>query len=176
MGTVLVVEALPGLESEIGRWLWQMQEVRRQTIASVEGLPQEVLDWEGPDGGENAVGSLLYHIGLTEMLWLFMDIFEGELPDRVKAHFPFDAAEGGRLTRVLGARLPEHLDRLQRSRAIFFDMLRDMTLKDWRTLRSPNDVEYRATPEWIVFHLVEHEAGHAAQVRSMKARALRALA
>ena len=31
---------------------------------------------------------------------------------------------------------------------------------DWRTLRSPPGEDYSATPEWIVFHLVEHEAGH----------------
>jgi uncharacterized damage-inducible protein DinB len=177
MGDVLQAAALPGFEPEIGRWLWALEEVRRGTVATLKGLSQEILDWEGHDGQENAVGSLLYHIALVEMSWLYMDIFEQDLPVEVKADFPYDMADSERrLARVLGVPLADHLARLERSRKRFLETVRGISLRDWRQLRSPGDVEYQVTPEWAVFHLIEHEAGHAFQIRAMKARATRVLA
>jgi hypothetical protein len=43
-------------------------------------LDQQTLDWQGLDRSENSIGSLLYHIALVEMSWLFMDLLEEELP------------------------------------------------------------------------------------------------
>ena len=46
-----------------------------------------------------------------------------------------------------------------------------MDLAEWRRLRPPvNEQNYETTPEWAVFHLIEHEAGHAFQISSLKAR------
>jgi uncharacterized damage-inducible protein DinB len=174
MRKVQQVTALSGYEPEIGRWLWAMEEVRGTTLKLVEDLDQVTLDWEGPDGRENAIGSLLYHIALVEMSWLFLDILEQEFPSPVKSDFPLDmgSVEGG-LTRAPNIALAEHLGRLERSRAIFLDSFRRMTLDDWRRFRSPEGVDYQMTPEWAVFHLVEHEAGHAFQISALKARARR---
>lgn len=109
-GRALEVKPLRGYEPEIGGWLWMMEQVRRRTLELVAGLDQETLDWEGPDGGENAIGSLLYHIALVEMSWLFLDIFEQEFPPEVKADFPHEMADdASRLARVPGVPLAEHL-------------------------------------------------------------------
>lgn len=166
-----VVTALPGYEPEVGRWLWAMQEVRRRTLTLAEGLDQAALDWRGPDGRENAIGTLLYHIALVETSWLFLDILEEEFPASVKRDFPFDmgSVEGG-LTPVPGVSLDEHVGRLERSRAHFLDAFLGMTLDDWRRTRSPEGVGYDVTPAWAVFHLVAHEASHAGQIGSLKAR------
>ncbi len=166
------VTAVPGYEPEIGRWLWAMQEVRRQTLTLAANLDQAALEWRGPDGRENAIGTLLYHIALVETSWLFLDILEEvEFPASVKADFPFDmgSVEGG-LTAVSGVALDEHLGRLERSRTVFLDAFRGMTLDDWRRSRSPDGVDYEVTPAWAVFHLVEHEASHAGQIGALKAR------
>jgi hypothetical protein len=48
-----------------------------------------------------------------------------------------------------------------------------MSLADWRTPRSPKNEDYSVTPEWMVFHLVEHEAGHIFQVSALRSRASR---
>lgn len=80
----------------------------------------------------------------------------------------------GRLTSVLGVPLADHLARLERSRVIFLDAFRSMSLDEWRRIRKPpDDVDYEVSPQWAVFHLVEHEAGHAFQVSSLKARSTR---
>lgn len=173
MTKMLQLAALSGYEPEIGRWLWVMDEVRRKTLDLVKDLDQRTLDWEGPDGQENAIGSLLYHIALVEMSWLFLDILEQDFPSSVKADFPHEMASQGRVTRVISVTRTEHLERLKRSRNVLLEAFRGVRLDDWRRLRSPENVDYQVTPEWAVFHLVEHEAGHAGQIGALKARAAR---
>jgi uncharacterized damage-inducible protein DinB len=76
-----------------------------------------------------------------------------------------------RLTPLPSASLADHLERLDRSRRIFLDDMVSMNLEDWRRARSPVNADYHVTPEWVVFHLVEHEARHADQMRFLKVRA-----
>jgi DinB superfamily len=176
----LQITPLDGYDPEIGRWVWALQDVRRRyTLRLVKDLDPRLVDWEGPDGQENAIGSLLYHIALVELGWFYGDL-KGltELPPAVKPDFPFPSREGDRnhLTRVLGIPLAEHVARLDRSRGVFLQELQGISSDDWRRLRRPPDFEkvsYEVTPEWAVFHLVEHEAGHAFQISSLKARGTR---
>lgn len=167
---VLKAAALPGYDPEIGHWLWALEEVRGRTVQVVGDLDQNALDWQGPSGVENAIGSLLYHIALVEMSWLFMDILLSEIPPDIKRYFPYDMATSGRITPVLGVGLEDHLERLQRSRRVLLEAFEGMSVKDWQTLRDPGDVDYQVSPAWAVFHLLEHESGHTAQVSAMKAR------
>jgi uncharacterized damage-inducible protein DinB len=165
-----VVDTLPGYAGEIGRWLWMMEEVRRYTLKTVHGLSQEVIDWEGPAGGENSIGTLLYHVALVEMDWLYSDLRGTPYPGPVAAMFPHPDRAGKRLTPVHAVPLHAHLDRLERSRKVFLADFAGMTAEDWRTPRSPAGTDYEVTPEWVVFHLVEHEARHADQMRYLKVR------
>ena len=168
-------QPLPGYAPEIGIWLWALQQVRRRTLRLIEGLGQRTLDWEGPDERENATGTLLYHIAHVEMGWLFGDLLlQSDLPEHVKADFLFPSrGPDKRLTPVLGESLESHLGRLARSRKVFLETFKEVSAEEWRRLRSPEGEDYSVTPEWVVFHLVEHEAGHAFQISSLKARAAR---
>jgi len=173
---VLKVTRLPGYPDEIGSWLWAMEEVRRKTLRLVQALDQATLDWQGPDGHDNAIGTLLYHIAMVEMSWLFEDLRQEEFPPSVQTYFPHPMrTEKKRLTPVLGDPLDVHLDRLSHSRSVFLEAMRGMTLDQWERLRSPDDVDYEVTPAWAVFHLVEHEAGHAYQISTIQGRAARFL-
>jgi hypothetical protein len=178
----LRIAPLDGYDPEIGRWMWALQDVRsRYTLRLVKDLDERLVDWEGPDGKENAIGSLLYHIAIVEMGWLYGDVKQmPELPPSVKPDFPFASTEPGgrRLTPVLGVPLAEHVARLHRSREIFLKEFQGILPEEWRRLRRPPDfdeVNYEVTPEWAVYHLVEHEAGHAYQISALKARGTRML-
>jgi hypothetical protein len=121
-----------------------MQDVRhRYTLRLVEDLDERLVDWEGPDGQENAIGSLLYQIALAEMTWMYGDL-KGltEFPPAVKRDFPFPTWESDH----------DHLTRV---------------------LPNPKDDEEEITPEWVACNLVEHEAGHAFQISPLKARGKR---
>jgi hypothetical protein len=172
----LQITPLDGYDPEIGRWLWALQDVRhRYTLRLLQDLDPRLVDWEGPDGQENAIGSLLYHIAKVELGWLYGDL-KGltDLTPAVKPDFPFPSTESDRthLTRVLGIPLAEHVARLEHSRDVFLQEFQGISSDEWRRLRRPPDfakVRYEVTPEWAVFHHVEHETGHAFQISSLKA-------
>ncbi len=174
MRETLAVKPLEGYPPEIGVWLWAMEETRKKTKAYVEGIDQNIVDWAGPEGNENSIGTLLYHLASVEMGWLHFDTLEQ--PERFpEKDFPFEPFTGGRITPVTGVSLDDHLARLNKSRAIFLERIKEISLADWSKLRSPEDEDYDVSPAWMVFHLVEHEAGHAAQIGVMKKRAHAAL-
>jgi hypothetical protein len=172
---LLEVSPLEGYHADVGRWLWALQDVRRITRRAVDGLDVATLDWRGPDGSENSIGSLLYHVAGVEMGWLFIDVLGRPLPDDVKADLPFEGWTDDALTHVGGLPLDQHLGRLERTRATFLEHVRGMDVPDFRRVNAPEGEEYEVTLEWVVYHLVEHEAGHAYQMRSLKRRAVQHL-
>jgi hypothetical protein len=103
--------------------------------------------------------------------WLFFDVLGREFPDEVKADLPIEVRADDGLTRVGGLSLEDHLGRLDRTRAVFLEQVRDMDLGDFRRLSAPEGEDYECTPEWVIYHLIEHEAGHAYQMRSLRRRA-----
>lgn len=168
------VRPLPGYDPVIGRWLWAMQETRRRTLRLVEGMDQDLLDWEGPDGRENTIGTLLYHIAEVEMAWLWWEM-KGHpgMPPEIEKDFPFEPVdpETGLLTRVRGIPLVEHVRRLEKGRKVFLEEAMSFSEEYWRTPRL--DAEhgaYEATPEWMLFHLIGHEYEHNEQISSLKSR------
>lgn len=174
MRETLRISAIEGYDPEIGRWLEGLEQVRTRTLGLIQTLNQWTLDWEGPDGQENAIGSLLYHIAYVEMSWLYMDIFLQDIPPNVKSFLPYDVAtDEGRVMPVLGVSVDVHLSRLHCSRKILLESLRGMSNTEWHRLRDPENCNYRVTPAWAIFHLIEHEAGHTSQISSLKARAFR---
>lgn len=161
----------PGAHPEIGPWLWAMEETRRGVLDTVVGLDQAALDWRGPNGTDNSIGSLLYHLALIEMSWLYDDVRLEEPPDDIAALFPLNHRDAqGNLTHVADRSLDEHLDRLNLTRERFLDLMTPMTPADWHTVREPQGTDYACSPAWVVFHLVEHEAGHLFQIREIKRR------
>lgn len=175
MRTKLEVTPLNGYPPEIGTWLWAMEATRQRTLRLVHGLPQDALDWAGPDGTENGIGTLLYHLAAVEMGWLCLDVL-GRPDLYPEDDLPFEPFAEGRITAVVGVPLGEHVARLDRTRALFLARMRETTQEDWARLREPEGEDYAVTPAWVVFHLVEHEAGHAAQIAVLKKRARAALA
>ena len=163
----------PGAIPEVGVWLWGMQEARRnllKTLARVEraGFGQEFIDWRGPGGNDNSVGTLLYHIAGVEMGWLHVDILGGALPDDWSILLPFDdRTDDGALRHIPDVSLEDHLARLAETRRRFLEVVSAMSAAEWTELRSPKDEEYTISMAWTVYHLVEHEAGHLYQIRGI---------
>lgn len=168
---VRTVKSHPGAHPEVGRWLWGMEEARRGLLESVEGLDPELLDWRGPGGDDNSIGSLLYHIALIETSWLYDDILMRPYPEDISALFPHThRTRDGRLTHVPDVALDEHLERLGRVRRRFIDLIGPMDPDEWNRVRAPDGEGYAVSPAWVVYHLVEHEAGHLFEVRAIVRR------
>jgi len=166
-----VMTPLPGAAPVIGSWLWGMEETRRGLLGSVRELGQAELDWRGPNGVDNSIGSLLYHIALVEMDWLYFDLMLAQPPEDVRIRFPHEhRTPDGRLANVVGVPLDDHLDRLAFTRRRFLETIGPLSLEEWHRVREPEGVDYAVTPAWTVFHLVEHEAGHLFEIRAIVRR------
>lgn len=167
----LVLGSYPGTIPQVGEWLWAMEDARAKTIHALDriertGFGQEFLDWRGPDGKDNSVGALLYHIAIVEIDWLYFDMLLAEPPAEIAAVFPFEHRdESGTLVQGAGQTMAEHKERLAFTRQHFMGIVSKLDLEDWQRLREPANVDYKATPGWIVYHLVEHEYGHLYEIR-----------
>src|SRR5690606_11753087 len=137
----------------------------------VEGIDDEQLDWRGPSGADNSIGSLLYHVALIETSWLYDDIFMSRYPEDIIAMFPLNhRTPTGQLMHVPAIPLADHLRRLSFVRSRFLELLGDMDPTEWHRVRAPEGEDYAVSPAWVVYHLVEHEAGHLFEVRAIKRR------
>lgn len=159
----LIVLPLHGFESEIGRWLWCLEDIRRTLLEKISGISQQQLDTEVIG---HSIGSLLYHIALIEADWLYEEVLGGKWNPNIRTLFPQeDRNDDDTLSNVKGQNLDEHLHRLQCVRDELLFHFRTMDLEDWRTSRSL--IHYDVTPEWVIYHLLEHESHHRGQIFQM---------
>ncbi len=165
---VLQVEALPGYPAEIGRWLRALQGVRREVLKSVQGLSAKELDTM-PPGADNTIGALLYHIALVEASWLYQDTLQRDsLPPEIEALFPLDSRdEQRRLSALRGTSLEDYVARLQQVRSALLQEFKGITREDFKRLRHfPG--QYDVTPEWVLYHLIQHEAEHGGHIQTLR--------
>ncbi|MGI8871581.1 MAG: DinB family protein [Candidatus Limnocylindria bacterium] len=147
----------------MGRWLAALEEGRRDTLKELVRVTPEAVDWR-PAGGDNTIGTILYHIALVEADWLLADILG---PDDAPAWphdlLPFgDRDSEGRLAQVAGVPLAEHLERLAAVRRLLLDHMRPMDAEAYHALRHRDSWDVSA--DWVVHHLLQHEAEHRAQI------------
>jgi uncharacterized damage-inducible protein DinB len=148
-------------EAEIGRWLGALEDCRRRTKRVIDGIRQDQLDWT--DGG-NSIGTLLYHIAAIELDWVYTDVLgEQPFPEELVDLYPVDVRdEAGILNRVAGEDISIHSSRMDKTREHVLRAYRTMTIDDYR--RSHSMDGYDVTPEWVLHHLMQHEAEHRGQI------------
>jgi uncharacterized damage-inducible protein DinB len=162
----LQVHPVDGFPPELGRALWMMSDTRDRTLRAVERLPVESID-EVPAGGDNSIGSLLYHLAAIEADWLYADILQTDYPEWLAEVFPADVrTDEGQLTPVRNVALNEHLDRLFLVRRHFLEDIGALTDDDFRRPRRTESGV--VTPEWVLHHLQQHEAEHRGQIQSIR--------
>ena len=158
----LVIESFTAKEAEIGRYLWMMEDVRGRLKEAVEGIDDQGLDWQPAYRG-NSIGTLLYHIAAIEIDWLYCEVQQTEFPAQVMAFFPVDMRdEEGQLTAVRQIPLSDHIQRLDDCRPYLLDIFNGISLAEFRRVRHLPD--YDVTPEWVLYHLIQHETEHLGQI------------
>jgi uncharacterized damage-inducible protein DinB len=164
----LTLEPSGSAAPEVSRWLAALTDCRDRTLRALEGLADEDLDREGGLGSPNTIGTLLYHVAAIEADWLVAEIQEGAKPFP-KILFPFDVREdGGRLTPVTGITVSGHMERLVSMRALLLGELGDMGADEFHRARELAD--YDVAPDWVLHHLMQHEAEHRDQMSEIRER------
>ena len=165
-------ELLPGFEPEIGCWLWALEDTRRRTKKVLTGLDQSELDWIDPHSGLS-VSTLLYHIAAIEVDWLYSDILGGvDFPWEIDTMFMYDVRDSnGNLSIVESESIEVHIERLDLVRRFFLAAFYSMPVSEFRRCRYVDD--YKVTPEWVIHHLMQHEAEHRGLIAEMRKSAER---
>jgi hypothetical protein len=116
---------------------------------------------------------VLYHLAGIEADWLYAEVLEQpEFPAEIVALFPHEVRDGqGHLSQVTGYSLAEHLQRLAVVRGLLLDVFEAKDLAEFRRVRALP--YYDVTPEWVLHHLMQHEAEHRNQIGALRAKALR---
>jgi uncharacterized damage-inducible protein DinB len=165
-----IVQPLDGCDPLIGAALWGIEDARQRTREALRDLKPQTVDWQ-PAQGAHTIGTLLYHIAAIELDWLHSEVREGRSPDSIWDWFPHEVRdEAGMLTIVKGEPLEKHWQRLDAVRALLLDTFKSMTLAEYRRVRTFE--RYDVTPEWVLHHLMQHEAEHRDEIRSLCQRAL----
>jgi uncharacterized damage-inducible protein DinB len=145
-----------------------MSEIRHELLGHVTGLTPAHLSWY-PDDQTESIGTQLLHVAAIEWSWIFQDIFgrPDEDYDAWEEAFPLRIGQ----PQVTGRPLAYFTDRLERVRAEVTEALRNLTDADLDRLVGEGPPAEGEEPrsrlysiDWILFHLVHHEAHHAGQV------------
>jgi uncharacterized damage-inducible protein DinB len=162
----LVLKPAAG-DPEIGRWLAALEDVRHDTLKVVGEIPDGAVDLDPGDRGDT-LGTVLYHVALVEVDWVFTDVLDRE-SDIPRDLFPHDdRVEDGHLTPVLGEMLGEHLGRLAKTRVLVLDELRSMSSEEYHRAHARERFDVAAN--WVVFHLIDHEIEHRVRLSALRDR------
>jgi uncharacterized damage-inducible protein DinB len=140
-------------------FLQRLDDLFKDLEKTIDGLPQEALDWV-PGDDMNSLCVLVVHTCGTMRYWIG-DMGVGDPSGRVRAN-EFNVS--GFTVDELRARLAESLTYAQKA-------LNDLTLEDLsKSLPSPNHDHREFNVGWSLFHALEHTAlhvGHAQIVRQL---------
>ena len=156
---------VPGCHPEIGRWLATLDDARERTMYSLRRVTDEDLTVSAP-AGRNSIGTLLYHVAITDLNWVFDNYLRQPYPAEVRSLFPAALLDAeGDLTTMSGGTLEAHLERMRVARAHVREVFRAMSVEEFHALVDRDqDGPYHITPESILRHLAQHEAEHRGEI------------
>lgn len=173
-----VLQPLDGFRSrEAALFIAQMDDQNRRLIEDTRGASPAELEWQ-PSRGMNTIGMLLAHIAIVEVFWMHVAA-SGERefdPTPVLGVGTDDdgmpAADDAPPPPTLAAKpLAFYDDLLTRARAYTKEVASRFSEEDldreW-TLTARNGSTRVVSVRWILYHILEHEAGHYGQVNLLR--------
>jgi len=158
------------MEPEVGLFYIMQQELRRRLKAAVAELTPKQLVWV-PEKAGNSIGVLLLHIAEAELFWIQYVCAGQELTAEQKEELRTEAfgelSEAPPLEEHPVQWFVEKLDDTRRFTTAFYTTLTDLALDDLKLYTGDDGGEYEFTVRWILYHILEHEAGHRAQILSL---------
>jgi uncharacterized damage-inducible protein DinB len=158
---------------EAASFLAQLDEMSGRMIEDMRGASAAELAWQSAPG-HNTEGMLLAHIAVVEVFWLLLA--QGKWDEAALRRILGVGADddgmplraGGRPPAALrGRSLAWYRRLLVRARAFTARSLRRMGPRDLDRLverRRDGKRVYRVNVRWILYHVLEHQAGHYGQL------------
>ncbi|MFW9805895.1 MAG: DinB family protein [Candidatus Thorarchaeota archaeon] len=136
-----------------------LERTRRSLRRRVEDLSKDVLDFSPEPKKVETIGTLLLHIAAVEWGWIFEDIAGKEM-EYEKWKYGFPLREN--INQIKGEDVEFYLSKLEEVRQDVFNFLKTLSDKDLDSIIEVDSE--KVSIEWILFHLIEHEAMHIGQI------------
>lgn len=153
------------LSPKISNWFALMQETRERLLRIVNDLKDEEFDYSPDEGSFETIGTLLLHIAGVEWSWIFEDI-DGEEIDFERFKHGFALRSEVNISQLKGKGKSFYLEKLSEVRNQVYNRLTKFNDEDLSKLVGSDNEQY--TIEWILFHILEHEAMHIGQILLLK--------
>lgn len=170
---ITTCDPVEGFTPQIGRYVAQLTEARQHLKGELAHLTQEQLDWH-PDEQTESIGTLLLHVAAVEWSWMHQDIF-GASDKEYGASWQEAMPIRADAPQVSGRPLDQYLQQLDAVREQTLQVLRDFTDSDLKRLVGEAEPrpgwEPRSelfTIDWIIWHVIEHEAMHVGQIELLR--------
>jgi len=150
--------------------VWGMMEaIREQTLKFVSGLSEKELSTRAAPGA-HTIGTLLTHIAETELSWIKDVVLQKPMTKEEKEEFRSDLYGKPDDPQAPAVPLEFFLENLERVRGLTKETVSRLKDADLETIRVEEGKEkrYEDSIGWILYHLVEHEAGHQGQIAMLK--------
>jgi uncharacterized damage-inducible protein DinB len=153
-------------EPIVARYLTMLADCRHLTIEAIKSMRLDLLYWRRNDFDSN-ISDLLYHIALVEADWLYTEVREEAIPRELSPQLGYDDRDKqGRLVHIGEEELESSLLRLDTVRRKLNETFAPMDMDEFRRLRRLP--KYDVSPEWVLHHLLQHEAEHRGQINLLK--------
>lgn len=165
-------------DSLAAMFLWQLDDLSRRLTEDTRGAAPQELSWQ-PAPGLNSIGMLLAHIALMEVGWIGRGVLdrgwdEGSiLPLRWEEDAIPLAADGRPPATLEGKDLGYFDELLERARAHTRQVVEGLSDGDLarrfecEAFWQPG-TRFEATVGWVLYHLLEHQAGHHGQINLLR--------
>jgi uncharacterized damage-inducible protein DinB len=153
------------LTPRVALWYSIMQEMRERLLKTVKDLTLEELDYTLNERKVETIGTLLLHIAGVEWGWIFGDI-DGQEMEFEKFKHAFALAPEVNIPQLKGQELQFYIDKLNKTRLEVYQRLVKFMDDDLDKIVESEGKKFSV--EWILFHLIEHEAMHIGQILLLK--------
>ncbi|MDX2077515.1 MAG: DinB family protein [bacterium] len=161
------VDVVPDCHPEIGRWLGILDDARKRLQYALRSVQESDLD-APPAIGINTIGTILYHIAMADLNWIYDNLLQQPYPADILPLFPYPITdEQGNLSPMRGWNLQAYQQRLSVARAKVHEVFKPMTVEAFRGAlrREEPDWVYEMTPESVLQHLAQHESEHRGEIQ-----------
>jgi len=159
-----------GMEPQVGLFYVMQQELRGRVKSAVAELTPTQLAWI-PEKGGNSIGELLLHIAEAELFWIQFVCTGQELSAEQNTEYRtelFGDPDAPPMPEQPVAWFVDKLDDTRRITTAYYTTLTDLALAELKKFTDDEGRRYEFTVQWILYHLLEHEAGHRAQILSLR--------
>ncbi|MUT64668.1 DinB family protein [Paenibacillus sp. NEAU-GSW1] len=139
---------------------------RLQSIT--EGMPQEEVDYKGPDNKFNSAAQLIRHVMYVDLNWVYR--IKGEpLPASLKEKYGPMIDENNRLPMVKGIPLETLVSSYKDVIETLNDVCSQLTDADLeRIVTFGHENEKQATIRWGLWHMADHSRYHQAHLNQLR--------